>query len=84
MPPIARGIITACGGELLAGAAAMEIHDARNVAIGTTLAAIATDPEHPLREDLFAWMCLAPDREVGELREHPRGTCATGVPQALA
>lgn len=71
VPPVARDIITACGGELLAGPAAMEIHDARNVAIGITLAAIATDPEHPLREDLFAWRCLAPDREVGELREHP-------------
>ncbi|MEQ4608380.1 TniQ family protein [Streptomyces cavourensis] len=71
VPPIARDIITACGGELLAGAAAMEIHDARNVAIGTTLAAIATDPDHPLREDVFAWVCLAPDSEVGELREHP-------------
>ncbi|MDX2404023.1 TniQ family protein [Streptomyces microflavus] len=71
VPPMARDIITACGGELLAGAAAMEIHDARNVAIGTTLAAIATDPDHPLREDLFAWMCLAPDSEVGERREHP-------------
>ncbi|MCZ4101280.1 TniQ family protein [Streptomyces sp. H39-C1] len=71
VPPLARDIITACGGELLAGAAAMEIHDARNVAIGTTLAAIATDPRHPLHEDVFAWICLAPDREMGELREHP-------------
>ncbi|MER5897677.1 TniQ family protein [Streptomyces sp. NPDC001876] len=71
VPPIARDIVTACGGKLLAGAAVMEIHDARNVAIGTTLAAIATDPEHPLGEDVFAWMCLAPDRAVGELREHP-------------
>lgn len=73
VPPIARDIITACGGELRAGVAAMEIHDARNIAIGTTPAAIAiaTDPEHPLSEDVFAWMCLAPNMEVGELREHP-------------
>lgn len=71
VPAIALDIIDACGRALSGDEASWEVHDTRNVAIGTTLATIATDPDHSLREEVFAWMCLSPEQETGELREHP-------------
>ncbi|GGR68984.1 hypothetical protein GCM10010269_04670 [Streptomyces humidus] len=71
VPAVALDIVHACGRALGGDEASWEVHDARNVAIGTALAAIATDPDHPLVDEVFAWMCLSPEKETGELREHP-------------
>ncbi|WP_327228639.1 TniQ family protein [Streptomyces platensis] len=71
VPAVALDIVHACGRALGGDEASWEVHDARNVAIGTSLAAIATDPYHPLVDEVFAWMCLSPEQKHFELREHP-------------
>ncbi|MFE5958008.1 MULTISPECIES: TniQ family protein [Streptomyces] len=83
IPAIALDIADACGrtphspGQ---DGTSWEVHDAANVAIGTALAAIATDPDHPDCEEVFAWMCRSSEQETFELREHPTRNLANWMP----
>ncbi|MEV6671076.1 TniQ family protein [Streptomyces sp. NPDC051162] len=55
-PGVVGEILDECGGSRPAPAERFETNDAHSAAVGTALARIATDPDHPAGEEVFAWM----------------------------
>ncbi|MDW4910671.1 TniQ family protein [Streptomyces sp. ADMS] len=70
-PPGVREVLEECGGTTPRVAATHEVHDTHNIAVGTALAAIATDLEHPACDDLFAWLHRGHGQPIGVPRDHP-------------
>ncbi|MEU5031691.1 hypothetical protein [Streptomyces milbemycinicus] len=79
-PAVVREILDEYGGARPRVAAKQEVHDAHNVAVGTALAVIATDLEHPCCEELFAWLHRTPGRPVNIPREHPTSNLSNWKP----
>jgi hypothetical protein len=55
-PGIVHDVLTECGGFLPARTAHLDNNDAHNAAVGTTLAVIAADTQHPACQEVFAWL----------------------------
>ncbi|AZM56337.1 hypothetical protein DMA15_30200 [Streptomyces sp. WAC 01529] len=70
-PPVVGQVLEECGGTTPRVAATQEVHDAHNIAVGTALAVIATDPEHPAFDELFAWLHRGNGQPIGIPRDHP-------------
>ncbi|WP_432190135.1 hypothetical protein [Streptomyces sp. Tue6028] len=55
-PGVVGELLDECGGARPAPAKRFETNGAHSAAVGTALARIATDPDHPAGEEVFAWM----------------------------
>ncbi|WP_371618956.1 TniQ family protein [Streptomyces sp. NBC_00454] len=64
-PAAVHGVLAECGGTLPALAKRQEANDAHNVAIGTALAAIASQDHHPARDEVFTWLLASGRRQRG-------------------
>lgn len=60
-PSVVNAILDDCGGTLPALAVRDEANDAHNTAVGTAVAVIATDRDHPACDEVFTWL-LSTDR----------------------
>ncbi|QHY98255.1 Bacterial regulatory helix-turn-helix protein, lysR family [Streptomyces sp. S4.7] len=56
LPTAVADILAECGGELPGRAENDEGSDAHSTAVGTALAIIATDRDHPTCEEVFGWL----------------------------
>ncbi|MEU1824073.1 TniQ family protein [Streptomyces abikoensis] len=81
-PAAVHEVLTECGGTLpaLAPGAKQEASDAHNVAIGTTVAAIATDLTHPACQEVFTWLVGTPGRPRAVQRDHPASNLGNWAP----
>ncbi|MGC0386691.1 TniQ family protein [Streptomyces sp. SAI-129] len=70
-PSMVGEVLDECGGSTPRVAATQEVHDTHNIAVGTALAVIATDLEHPACDELFAWLHRGHGRPITIPRDHP-------------
>ncbi|MEU9247005.1 TniQ family protein [Streptomyces sp. NPDC048385] len=70
-PSVIREVLEECGGATPRVAAKQEVHDAHNVAVGTALAVIATDLQHPGCNELFTWLHRGSGWPINVPRDHP-------------
>ncbi|MFF2505940.1 TniQ family protein [Streptomyces sp. NPDC058067] len=79
-PPLVREVLDECGGSLPELGSRQQASDAHNVAVGTAVAVVATDLQHPACEEVFTWLYGTPGRPRTQLREHPTSQLGNWAP----
>lgn len=78
-PPLVSEVLDECGGTLPALCPKQEASDAHNVAVGTAIASVATDLQHPACEEIFTWLNGPAGRLSAKPREHPTSSLVNWV-----